>query len=49
MRNKKLDDVDDYGFPPPIISTTIWGKYNDASIYDWNGAIDKTLFFDFGI
>jgi hypothetical protein len=49
LSNNLLDDVDDYVFPPPIISTTIWGKYDEALIYDWYGAIDKTLCFDFGI
>jgi len=23
LRDKILDDIDDYGFPPPIVSTTI--------------------------
>jgi hypothetical protein len=36
-------------FPPPIISTTTWGKYDEVLIYDWYGAIDKTLCFDFDI
>ena len=26
LGNNYLDDVDDYVFPPPIISTTLWGK-----------------------
>ncbi len=46
---KNLEDVDDYMFPPHVISIIIWGKYDEALIYEWNGAIDKTLCFDFGI
>ena len=41
-KDKLLEYVDDYSFPPPIISVTIWEKYDKALIYDWNGAIDKT-------
>jgi hypothetical protein len=44
-----LDDVDDCVFPPPFISTTIWGKHDEALVYDWCGAIDKALCFDFGL
>jgi hypothetical protein len=49
LGNNILDDVDDYVFPPPIISTKLWEKYDEALIYDWYGAVDNTLCFDFGI
>ena len=43
LGNKALDDVDDDIFPPPIISTTLWGKPDEAFIYVWYGSFDKTL------
>ncbi len=49
LSNKALDDVDDDVFPPPVISTTLWGKHDEAFIYDWYGSSDKTLCFDFGV
>jgi hypothetical protein len=49
LGNKALDDVDDDVFSPPIISTTIWGKHDEAFIYDWYGSFDKSLCFDFGV
>ena len=49
LSNNLLDDFDDYVFPPPIISTTIRGNNDEDLIYDWYGAIDTTLCFDFGI
>ncbi len=36
-------------FPPQIISTTIWEKYDEDVIDDWICAVDKALCFDFGI
>jgi hypothetical protein len=49
LRDKVLDERDDYGFPPPIVPTTIWGGEDEAVIQNWNGTIDKTSCFDFGI
>ena len=49
MRNNMLDGVDDLCCPSPINSTTKWGKYDEALIYDWYGAIDTILCFVFGI
>ena len=31
LGNNSLDDVDDYVFPPPVISTTLWGKMTRIS------------------
>jgi hypothetical protein len=33
LRDKVLDDVDDYSFSPLIVSTTIWGRENEAVIH----------------
>ena len=44
-----FDDVDDYVFLPPFISTPLSGKDDDALVYDWYGAINKTLCFDFSL
>ncbi len=49
LGNNSLDGVDDYVFPPPVISTTLWGKNDEAFIYDWYGSVDKPLCFDFGV
>ena len=49
LRDHTLDDVDDYVFPPPVISTTVWGKKDKAIVHNWTDAVDKTLCFDFGI
>jgi hypothetical protein len=49
LGNNTLDDVDDVVFPPPVMSTTLWEKYDEAFIYDWYGSADKTLCFDFGV
>ena len=32
LGNKALDDVDDDVFPPPVISTILWGKHDEAFI-----------------
>ena len=44
-----LDDVDDYGCYPPIISTTLLGNTYEVVLHHYNGADDNALFFDFGI
>jgi hypothetical protein len=49
LGNKPLDDVDDDVFPPPVISTTLWGKHDEAFIYDRYGSADKTFCFDFSV
>jgi hypothetical protein len=49
LREKVLDDVDDYSFPPSIVSNAIWEREDEAVIQHWNGTVDKTLCFDFGI
>ena len=49
LGNKALDDVDDDVFPPSLISTTLWGKPDEAFIYDWYGSFEKALCFDFGV
>ena len=49
LKDKILDDVDDYVFPSLVISTAIWGSDDEALVYDWYGAIDNTLCFDFGL
>jgi hypothetical protein len=49
LREKVLDDIDDYSFPSSIVSNAIWGREDEAVIHHWNGIVDKPLCFDFGI
>jgi len=44
-----LDLVDDYNIPPPIVSTTTWGREDEAVIHHWNGNVEEPSCFDFGI
>jgi hypothetical protein len=50
LREKLLDDVNDYSFPLLIVSTTIWEREDEAVIiHNWNGIVDKPTCFDFDI